>query len=169
MAAVGFDTYCRILAEQVSEMKGEPPEEEPDLRIDLPVRAFLPVGYVGEERLRLDLYRRISSARTEEELRSVEEEMADRFGAIPQEAATLLDQGRLRVACRARGIAEVSTFRGQVRLRPVEAQSDALPAGASYHPATRTLNLAPGPSQMGPGLPAWIRSRLEASVPAPAR
>src|SRR3970282_773142 len=57
IAAVGFDTYCRLLAEAVAELKGEPLAEERDVRIDLPVRAFLPVDYLGEERLRLDLYR----------------------------------------------------------------------------------------------------------------
>ena len=62
IAAVGFDTYCRILAESVAEMKGEPLPEEKELRIDLPVKAFIPPGWVAQEALRLDLYRRISTA-----------------------------------------------------------------------------------------------------------
>ena len=62
IASVGFDTYCRILAESVAEMKGEPLPEEKELRIDLPVKAFIPPGWVAQEALRLDLYRRISTA-----------------------------------------------------------------------------------------------------------
>src|SRR5881398_3635993 len=42
IAAVGFDTYLRLLGEAVSEMKGEPPAEEKEIRIDLPVKAFIP-------------------------------------------------------------------------------------------------------------------------------
>ena len=43
-------------------MKGEPVAEEKELRIDLPVKAFIPPGWVAQEALRLDLYRRISTA-----------------------------------------------------------------------------------------------------------
>ncbi|HYH27857.1 MAG TPA: transcription-repair coupling factor, partial [Actinomycetota bacterium] len=119
IAAVGFDTYCRLLAESVAELRGQPLPEEKDVRLELPVRAFLPSSYLGEERLRLELYRRISSARSDEELGRLREEALDRFGPLPPEAETLFELTRLRVACLSRGIEEVSTFRGQVRLRPV--------------------------------------------------
>jgi transcription-repair coupling factor (superfamily II helicase) len=162
IAAVGFDTYCRLLAEAVAELKGEPLAEERDIRIDLPVRAFLPVDYLGEERLRLDLYRRISSARTDQELESLRAEAEDRFGPLPREAVTLTDVARLRIACLATGVDEVTTFRGQVRLRPVEVEGENLPEGATYHATTKTLNLSPEPSDMGPSLPSWVRDRLMA-------
>ena len=164
IAAVGFDTYCRLLAEAVAELKGEPLPEEHDIRIDLPARAFLPVEYLGEERLRLDLYRRISSARNEEELESLREEAEDRFGPLPREAETLLDVARLRIACLEAGVEEVTTFRGQVRLRPVDIDEASLPEGATYHGTTKTLNLAPEPSNMGPSLPSWVRDRLVAAT-----
>ena len=59
IAAVGFDAYCRILQQSVAELQGEPIAEEKELRIDLPVRAFVPPGWVAQESLRLELYRRI--------------------------------------------------------------------------------------------------------------
>jgi transcription-repair coupling factor (superfamily II helicase) len=165
IAAVGFDTYARLLGEQVAEMKGEPPREEREMRIDLPVRAFLPVEYLGQERLRLELYRRIASAEREEELEAVRTEAEDRFGPLPDEAVTLLDLARLRIACRGLGVEEVTTFRSQVRLRPLELPPDhPLPGDAAYHAATKTLNLVPQPKDLGPGLPSWIRSRVEALV-----
>ena len=71
IAAVGFDTYCRLLAESVAEMKGETPKAEKDIRIDLPVKAFVPPGWVAQEALRLDLYRRISTAADHRTLDSV--------------------------------------------------------------------------------------------------
>src|SRR5437763_16808082 len=58
IAAVGFDTYCRLLQESVAELQGKPIEQHKEIRIDLPVRAFLPVKWVGQEALRLELYRR---------------------------------------------------------------------------------------------------------------
>jgi transcription-repair coupling factor (superfamily II helicase) len=162
IAAVGFDTYAQLLAESVAEMRGQPLPEEKDIRIDLPVRAFLPVAYLGQESLRLELYRRIASARTDEDLDRIREEAEDRFGPPPPEAETLLDVARLRVACDRLGIEEVSTFRSQVRLRPVDFPGGAEAKRATYHRATRTLNLAPEPSETGPGLPRWVRTKLEA-------
>jgi transcription-repair coupling factor (superfamily II helicase) len=165
IAAVGFDTYARLLAESVAELRGQPLAEEREIRIELPVRAFLPVDYLGQESLRLELYRRIASAERDDELEAIVAEAADRFGPLPGEAETLVAVARLRIACRGLGVEEVSTFRGQVRLRPVAVpEGTALPEGATYHSATRTLNLAPEPRDLGPGLPAWVRSNLEAVV-----
>lgn len=168
IAAVGFDTYARLLAESVAEMKGEPLPEEREIRIDLPVRAFLPPEYLGQERLRLDLYRRIASARSADELTAVRGEVEDRFGPIPVEAETLLDVARLRILCFELGIDEISTFRGQVRVRPVMVGKEELPENLSYHEATRTLNLSPEPSSMGPALPEWIRSHVSSLAERPS-
>jgi transcription-repair coupling factor (superfamily II helicase) len=165
IAAVGFDTYARLLAESVAEMRGQPLPEEKEIRIDLPVRAFLPVDYLGQESLRLELYRRIASARTEHELDGLRREAEDRFGPLPGEAETLLEVALLRVACERLGIDEVSTFRSQVRVRPIDVpEGETFPEGVSYHGATRTLNLVPEPRDLGPGLPRWVRSMLEAVV-----
>jgi transcription-repair coupling factor (superfamily II helicase) len=165
IAAVGFDTYARLLAESVAEMRGQPLPEETEIRVDLPVRAFLPVDYLGQESLRLELYRRVSSAGTDDELDRARAEAEDRFGPLPPEARTLFDLAHLRVSCAARGIEEVTTFRSQVRLRPVDLPAEAvLPEAASYHRATRTLNLSPEPRDMGPGLPSWVRSMVEEVV-----
>jgi transcription-repair coupling factor (superfamily II helicase) len=165
IAAVGFDTYAQLLAESVAELRGQPLPEEQEIRIDLPVRAFLPVGYLGQESLRLELYRRIASASTDQELDRIRAEAEDRFGPVPPEAETLLDVARLRVVADRLGVEEITTFRGQVRIRPIELPAEVvLPEAARFHPATRTLNMAPEPSELGPGLPRWVRSRLEGVV-----
>jgi transcription-repair coupling factor (superfamily II helicase) len=165
IAAVGFDTYARLLAESVAELKGEPLPEEKEIRIDLPVRAFLPVDYLGQESLRLELYRRIASAGSDEELDQARAEAEDRFGPLPPEAVTLVELARLRIECQRLGVDEVGTFRRQVRLRPLDLPAGAvLPEGATYHPTTKTLNLAPEPREMGPGLPGWVRTLLRAAA-----
>ena len=97
IAAVGFDTYMRLLQEAVAEMKGEEVRSELEVRIDLPVRAFIPVGWVGQEGLRLELYRRVSNARDHAELDDIAVELRDRFGVLPPEVETLFGIARLRV------------------------------------------------------------------------
>src|SRR5581483_5831351 len=64
-------------------LRGEELEEEREIRIDLPVRAYVPVGWIAHEALRLDLYRRIATALDHERLSEVREEAIDRYGKLP--------------------------------------------------------------------------------------
>jgi transcription-repair coupling factor (superfamily II helicase) len=173
IAAVGFDTYCRLLQEAVAEMQGQPVRVEQEVRIDLPVHAFIPVGWVGQEALRLELYRRIGGARDHEDLARVRAEAEDRYGQLPAEVETLLAVASLRITCLRLGVQEVTTFRDQVRVRPVDL-SDGLVldlgsrvSGASYHRATHTLNISPG-RVAGRELPVSVERALIESV-EPAR
>ncbi len=147
IAAVGFDTYVRLLAESVAEMKGEPVEEERDVRVDLPVRAFIPPEWLGQESLRLELYRRVSMSRDHDELARVRAEAEDRFGRIPDEVRTLFAIQSLRLACLAAGVEEISTIRMQIRIKPVAPERGHALAvereDAAYHEVTKTLNLQP--------------------------
>ena len=120
IAAVGFDTYARLLQESVAEMKGEPLPEEKEIRIDLPVRAFVPPGWLEQEALRLDLYRRISSAGDHDLLERVRTETVDRYGQLPAEVETLFAVASLRITCARLGVDEVSTYRQQVRVKPLD-------------------------------------------------
>ncbi len=169
IAAVGFDAYCRILQQSVAELQGEPIMEEKELRIDLPVRAYVPLGWVAQESLRLELYRRISLAGDHDALERIREETVDRYGALPTEVETLFAVASLRVTSRLLGVEEVSTYREQVRIRPVELPealrldlAERVP-GATFHEAKRTLNLAPE-RIASTELPAWVEARLREAI-----
>ena len=170
IAAVGFDTYVRLLAESVAEMKGEPVPEEKDVRVDLPVRAFIPPEWLGQESLRLELYRRIGAARDADELLAARAETEDRFGRIPDEVRTLFAIQSLRLACLATGVEEISTIRSQVRVRPVDASvGHAAAAGredAVYHEVTRTLNLQPPPQFTAELLVAYVEDAIRGDAAA---
>ena len=89
MAAVGFETYARILEEAVAELRGEPikPEHDPEISVDVP--AFLPDDYVPDAGQRLDFYRRLAQARNEDDVRATLAELEDRYGPLPEEAQLL--------------------------------------------------------------------------------
>ncbi len=165
IAAVGFDTYARLLQESVAEMRGEPLPEQKEIRIDLPVKAFVPPGWVAQEALRLDLYRRIGSAADHARLAEVRTETIDRYGRLPDEVETLFAVASLRVTCDRLGVEEVTTYRQQVRVRPVELEpaleidlAQRVP-GATFHATTRTLNLEPE-RVAGTELPAWVEAGI---------
>jgi transcription-repair coupling factor (superfamily II helicase) len=165
IAAVGFDTYARLLKESVAEMKGEPLPEEKEIRIDVPVKAFVPVGWVGQEALRLELYRNIATAGDHDRLAEVSAEAEDRFGQLPHEVETLLAVASLRITCDRLGVTEVTTYRDEVRAKPLALSEDDAAAvgkrvpGAAYHRATQTLNV-PVARVAGAELPARVEGAL---------
>jgi transcription-repair coupling factor (superfamily II helicase) len=169
IAAVGFDAYARILQESVRELQGEPIEEERELRIDLPVKAFVPPGWVAQEALRLELYRRISLARDHDVLAAIRAETVDRYGELPDQVRTLFAIASLRLTASRLGVTEIGTYRDTVRITPVQ-MPDALRldlgervAGATYHAAKGTLNLVPE-RVFGADLVRWVEARLRAAV-----
>jgi transcription-repair coupling factor (superfamily II helicase) len=169
IASVGFDAYARILQESVQELQGTPIEQEQDLRIDLPVKAFVPPGWLAQESLRLELYRRIGMARDHDALAMIRDETLDRFGALPDPVEVLFAIGSLRLTAQRLGVEEIATYRDQVRVRPVtlsdvvEIGLSAVIPGAAFVEATRTLNLKPD-RVFGVELVRWVESRLRQAV-----
>jgi transcription-repair coupling factor (superfamily II helicase) len=91
IAAVGFETYVRMLEEAVAELRGEPVHHpiDPELTVDVP--GYIPDDYVPDPGQRLDLYKRLSSAEDEDEIREVVEEIGDRWGPLPADVLLLAD------------------------------------------------------------------------------
>jgi transcription-repair coupling factor (superfamily II helicase) len=173
IASVGFDAYARILQESVRELQGEEIEPELELRIDLPVKAFVPPGWVAQESLRLELYRRISLAPDHVTLADIRAETIDRYGALPAQVETLFAIASLRITAARLGVREVSTFRNEVRLTPVPISetlqldlAERVP-DSTFHAAKRTLNLAPE-RIFGADLVRWTEARLRAAVGEPS-
>lgn len=155
IAGVGFDMYVRLVGEAVDTykalMQGElvdATDQGPkEIRIDLPVDAHIPEGYIKAERLRLEVYRKLAEARGEEELRAVADEMVDRFGPLPKEVEYLMAVARLRHQARAAGISEILTQGTRIKLHPVELPDSKqvrlkrLYPGANYRAAAKALQL----------------------------
>jgi len=90
IAAVGFETYARILEEAVAELQGEPISRETDPELNTHVPAFIPDDYVEDVGQRLDLYKRLSSAAGDEDrVRGLLAEIRDRYGPEPPEVEAL--------------------------------------------------------------------------------
>jgi transcription-repair coupling factor (superfamily II helicase) len=98
IAAVGYELYCELLERVVRKMKQLAPKVTLDVHIDLPGEAYIPRSYVGDMRLKIDLYRRLARVAVAEELVDLEAEMVDRFGAPPAPVGRLARLAELRIA-----------------------------------------------------------------------
>lgn len=120
MAAVGYDLYVEMLEQAIAGLRGQGPEEtlEPEIRLPLP--ALLPESYVPDVNQRLVLYKQLSSARNNDELAAIRDDLLDRFGPLPTEAQNLLEVIRLKIRCRQAGIEAVDTAGGELVMRVIQ-------------------------------------------------
>jgi transcription-repair coupling factor (superfamily II helicase) len=95
MEAVGYDYFVHLLEETIQELKGEAVEEF-KCEINLKADIRIPEAYIPQVNLRLNLYKRISSATDLEELDALEEEIRDRFGPPPPSVLDLVQYGRVK-------------------------------------------------------------------------
>ena len=114
--AVGFDLYMEMLEKAVAEVQGQKVEEEIDPSIRLKIDAFIPEAYVDNVTLRLTLYRRIASLKTDEQIRTFELEMRDRFGEFPSEFRHLMDIMRLKILAKKLFITNIQDIEGKIRI-----------------------------------------------------
>ncbi len=120
VAAVGYDLYMEMLEQAMAELRGKGLEEtlEPEIRLPLP--ALFPESYAPDVNQRLVLYKQLSSARSNEELAAIRDDLLDRFGALPTEAQNLMEVIRLKIRCRQVGIEAVDVAGGALVLRVSE-------------------------------------------------
>ena len=96
MESVGYDLYCKMLAEAVQEAKGIAPAEAFETTIDLNMDAFIPDSYISNEYQKLDIYKRIAGIETQQDYDDMLEELLDRFGEMPKAVMNLLSIARLK-------------------------------------------------------------------------
>ncbi len=127
IAGVGFDLYVRMVGEAVADYRaaleegGEAVEEPPlEVKIELPVDAHVPHDYAPGERLRLQAYRAIAEAGSEEDIAAVREELTDRYGPLPEPVENLLLVAGLRMLARSFGVADITLQGSNIRFAPVE-------------------------------------------------
>lgn len=82
IAAIGYDLYTKMLEQQVNKVKGIEVEEDIEVAIDFKISAFIPSKFVENQQYKLELYKKISSIRDQEDAYAIEEEIEDRYGTI---------------------------------------------------------------------------------------
>ena len=113
---IGFDTYQKILAEAIEELKenefkelyqsdvSTPKEFVKEVQIDTDFEILFPDNYINAITERLNLYSELSSIENEETLQAYEARLIDRFGELPIQAVDLLDSVRIKWIAKELGI-----------------------------------------------------------------
>ena len=176
LRSVGYETYMEMLEETIDELRGTAHEEWLDPEIKLPVVGRFPEEYVADVSQRLVFYKRLSSARDENEVALIRDELLDRYRRMPSEAENLLEVIRIKILARRLGILRIETQRGDLVLQAA-AQSKIDPdrliqllsharSGLRVTPDQKIVAKAPGPEGGAPALFDATRSLLGQLSPA---
>ncbi len=131
MDSVGYDLYIRMLDEAMKRERGETTEsldDEIDTLIDLSVDAFIPKTYVTSEKLRIDIYKKISELENEDDVSELIDELIDRFGEPTRSVTNLIAISMLKKRLKKLGVLKtvqnsesVYIYTNAENLKPAEA------------------------------------------------
>lgn len=117
---VGFDLYLRMVGEAIALFRDDVAPGLTELRLELPVDARIPTDYIDSERLRLEMYQKLSGAAapgaSEGGITELVAELTDRYGAPPQAVDTLVQVTTLRRRAMASGLSEVMVIGANLRV-----------------------------------------------------
>lgn len=88
--SVGYDMYCRLLAEAVDELRGQSGQDDVEISIDVNLSAYIDNSYISMENEKIEMYKRIASIQDEQDVLDVEDELLDRYGDIPTPVSNLI-------------------------------------------------------------------------------
>lgn len=99
---VGSELYQEMLDEAIEELKKNKDETKiaefiPTINLSIPV--LIPSEYIENSSLRLAIYRRAGSLKTNTEIEAFKDEMIDRFGPLPSEFGNLLNMVKIKNTC----------------------------------------------------------------------
>jgi transcription-repair coupling factor (superfamily II helicase) len=109
IGAVGFDTYCELLAEAIAERKGarEEREQKREAVIDVKIDAFIPNDYIPQVSQKIAAYQQLATARSEAAVDEIAEGLRDRFGTLPTPLQNLVEITKLRTIALEKGVTRV--------------------------------------------------------------
>ncbi|MFC1461256.1 TRCF domain-containing protein, partial [Verrucomicrobiota bacterium] len=129
IAAVGFDLYCQLMQRTVAQLSGKPapvPIGVVDVEVKLDFihlspnapdpesSASLPYSYVEDEQLRINVYRKIASATSLEDIQALRDEFQDRFGPVPDPLDRLLKIAAMRVIATEKHVTSIEARQGKI-------------------------------------------------------
>ena len=118
--------YCKLIEETVKEIQGQKVDIQIEPEIDLMVKGHIPTDYIEILNQRLEIYRRIQLINELDECQSLNGELQDRYGAIPEPVEKLMELLEIRVLCQKLHISKVK-LKGHQAYLTVEPETPVTP------------------------------------------
>ncbi len=112
---IGYNLYLKMLEDTINTLLNKVEEKEKvSVEVKLAISAFLNSETITEDRIRLELYRRLSMTKTPKEVYEIEEEMIDRFGKLDTYTKQFLELLVIKILAKEKGITQVMSYEQNV-------------------------------------------------------
>ena len=106
--AIGYSLYLKMLEDEINKLLNQDSAKLDKIDLKLSVSAFLNQEFIREDRLRLEIYRRLSKCKEVGEVYEIQSELEDRFGKIDTYTKQFLDLIIIKILALKAGIKTIS-------------------------------------------------------------
>jgi len=114
---IGYSLYLRMLEDAINSLMGKTSIASREVDIKLSISAFISDSYIPEDRVRLELYRRLSKCGTIHDVLEIEEEMLDRFGKLDVPTKQFLQLIEIKILATGQNIVLVSNYAQNITIK----------------------------------------------------
>ena len=116
VCAVGFEMYLNLLNSAIERLSTTDWKAPSEVLLELEYTGFIPGEYISSPEIKMEMYKKIASIRSQEELEAVYGELYDRFGPVPDEVNSLLSLAKIRIICTKLDITSLKEKKGIVKV-----------------------------------------------------
>jgi len=117
MASIGYDLYCRMLEDTIRLVKGEIDKEPVETTVEVKIDAFIPDDYIEDEVQKIEIYKKIASISSYDDMMDMMEELEDRFSDIPFSVTNLMNIAYIRSLGKKLGIEEIKDAKDEILIK----------------------------------------------------
>ncbi len=114
---IGYSLYLRMLEDAINSLMGKTPIASHEVEIKLSISAFISDNDIAEDRVRLELYRRLSRCGSIHDVLEIEEEMVDRFGKLDVPTKQFLQLIEIKILATQQNIVLISNYGQNITIK----------------------------------------------------
>jgi transcription-repair coupling factor (superfamily II helicase) len=104
---IGYSLYIKMLEEALQSLNGETKEE---VEIKLNINAYISPEIIDDERVRIDIYRRLAKAKTIKEVYEIQKELIDRYKKLDKVTNNFFEKIKIKILASKKGIISISNY-----------------------------------------------------------
>ena len=112
LEAVGLDMYMKLLDEEIERLTGSEDGSRKEVLLELDYSGFIPDSYISSGVEKFEIYKKIASVKSPDQLESLRAEIEDRFGPIPEDVDNLLCIAEIKILAASLDIYNISEKNG---------------------------------------------------------
>ncbi|EJF06938.1 transcription-repair coupling factor (superfamily II helicase) [Thiovulum sp. ES] len=131
---VGYSLYIRMLEKEIEKLsKSGEVFQRKGVDIQLKIETYISTDLIPDDRIRLDIYRRVTNAENLSDVDEVEDEVFERFGKLDQITKQFFDIVKIRILSERKNISGVSNSGNKIYFTKLSGEREMISAETRDH------------------------------------